>query len=48
MADAAPRTDPSAPAVILSPHLDDAVWSCFSELSIPRTLAPRRASHADT
>ena len=33
MADAAPRTDPSAPAVILSPHLDDAVWSCFSLLA---------------
>jgi LmbE family N-acetylglucosaminyl deacetylase len=32
MAGAAPRTDPSAPAVILSPHLDDAVWSCFSLL----------------
>jgi len=33
MAAASPRTDPSAPAVILSPHLDDAVWSCFSLLA---------------
>ena len=32
MAAAAPRTDPSAAAVIISPHLDDAVWSCFSLL----------------
>lgn len=28
-----PRIDASAPAVILSPHLDDAVWSCFSLLA---------------
>ena len=33
MAASAPRTDPSAPAIILSPHLDDAVWSCFSLLA---------------
>ena len=33
MAVAAPRTDPSAPTVILSPHLDDGVWSCFSLLA---------------
>src|SRR5690349_6471932 len=32
MAPAAPLIDPSAPAVILSPHLDDAVWSCYSVL----------------
>jgi LmbE family N-acetylglucosaminyl deacetylase len=24
--------DPAAPAVVLSPHLDDAVWACFSLL----------------
>ncbi len=30
---ASPRIDASAPAVILSPHLDDAVWSCFSLLA---------------
>ena len=24
--------DPQAPAVVLSPHLDDAVWACFSLL----------------
>jgi LmbE family N-acetylglucosaminyl deacetylase len=29
----APRIDPAAPLVILSPHLDDAVWSCFSLLA---------------
>jgi LmbE family N-acetylglucosaminyl deacetylase len=29
----APRVDPAAPLVILSPHLDDAVWSCFSLLA---------------
>jgi LmbE family N-acetylglucosaminyl deacetylase len=29
---AVPLIDPSAPAVILSPHLDDAVWSCYSLL----------------
>jgi LmbE family N-acetylglucosaminyl deacetylase len=28
-----PRIDPAAPLVILSPHLDDAVWSCFSLLA---------------
>lgn len=28
-----PAVDPDAPAVILSPHLDDAVWSCFAILS---------------
>jgi LmbE family N-acetylglucosaminyl deacetylase len=28
-----PRVDPAAPVVILSPHLDDAVWSCFSLLA---------------
>jgi LmbE family N-acetylglucosaminyl deacetylase len=28
-----PRVDPAAPTVILSPHLDDAVWSCFSLLA---------------
>src|SRR5437016_764770 len=33
MAAAAPRIDPSAPTAILSPHLDDAVWSCFSLLA---------------
>jgi LmbE family N-acetylglucosaminyl deacetylase len=27
------HADPSAPAVILSPHLDDAVWSCYSLLA---------------
>lgn len=27
-----PAVDPGAPAVILSPHLDDAVWACFSLL----------------
>jgi LmbE family N-acetylglucosaminyl deacetylase len=27
------RTAPSAPVVVLSPHLDDAVWSTFSVLS---------------
>jgi LmbE family N-acetylglucosaminyl deacetylase len=27
------RVDPAAPLVILSPHLDDAVWSCFSLLA---------------
>jgi LmbE family N-acetylglucosaminyl deacetylase len=32
MASAVPLIDPSAPAVILSPHLDDAVWSCYSLL----------------
>jgi LmbE family N-acetylglucosaminyl deacetylase len=32
MAPAVPLVDPSAPAVILSPHLDDAVWSCYSLL----------------
>jgi LmbE family N-acetylglucosaminyl deacetylase len=31
--DISPRADPSAPAVVLSPHLDDAVWSCFSLLA---------------
>jgi LmbE family N-acetylglucosaminyl deacetylase len=30
---ASPRVDPAAPLVILSPHLDDAVWSCFSLLA---------------
>lgn len=29
----ASRVDPAAPLVILSPHLDDAVWSCFSLLA---------------
>jgi LmbE family N-acetylglucosaminyl deacetylase len=32
-ADASPRTDPAAAVLILSPHLDDAVWSCFSLLA---------------
>jgi LmbE family N-acetylglucosaminyl deacetylase len=32
MAPVVPLVDPSAPAVILSPHLDDAVWSCYSLL----------------
>lgn len=36
--DASPRMDPSAPAVILSPHLDDAVWSCFSLLARDRDV----------
>lgn len=27
-----PAHDPGAPAVVLSPHLDDAVWACFSLL----------------
>jgi LmbE family N-acetylglucosaminyl deacetylase len=27
------RIDPAAPVVLLSPHLDDAVWSCFSLLA---------------
>jgi hypothetical protein len=27
-----PAHDPDAPAVVLSPHLDDAVWACFSLL----------------
>src|SRR5919199_3231825 len=26
------RVDPDAPAVVLGPHLDDAVWACFSVL----------------
>ncbi len=30
---ASPRVDPAAPVVVLSPHLDDAVWSCFSLLA---------------
>src|SRR5947209_11021029 len=25
-------SDPAAPIVLLSPHLDDAVWACFSLL----------------
>jgi LmbE family N-acetylglucosaminyl deacetylase len=29
----APRVEPAGPAVIVSPHLDDAVWSCFSVLA---------------
>lgn len=33
MSQTLPLADPSAPAVILSPHLDDAVWSCYSVLS---------------
>jgi LmbE family N-acetylglucosaminyl deacetylase len=28
-----PRVDPAAPVMVLSPHLDDAVWSCFSLLA---------------
>lgn len=32
-ADASPRVALSGPTVILSPHLDDAVWSCFSLLA---------------
>jgi LmbE family N-acetylglucosaminyl deacetylase len=39
MADQQPTTtidvDPGAPAVILSPHLDDAVWSTFALLAGP-------------
>ena len=27
-----PAYDPNAPAIVLSPHLDDAVWACFSLL----------------
>jgi hypothetical protein len=27
-----PAYDPGAPATVLSPHLDDAVWACFSLL----------------
>lgn len=33
-----PRTDPAAPEVLLSPHLDDAVLSCWSLLREPRQL----------
>jgi LmbE family N-acetylglucosaminyl deacetylase len=29
----APTVDAGAPAVVLSPHLDDAVWACFSLLA---------------
>src|SRR4051795_11911289 len=32
-AQTAPRHDAEASAIILSPHLDDAVWSCFSLLT---------------
>jgi LmbE family N-acetylglucosaminyl deacetylase len=28
-----PAADPAAPLVVLSPHLDDAVWACFSLLT---------------
>jgi LmbE family N-acetylglucosaminyl deacetylase len=33
-----PLFDPSAPVVILSPHLDDAVWSCYSLLVGPEDV----------
>jgi LmbE family N-acetylglucosaminyl deacetylase len=38
MEPSAPRVDPAAPLVILSPHLDDAVWSCFSLLARERDV----------
>ena len=38
MESSAPRVDPAAPLVILSPHLDDAVWSCFSLLARDRDV----------
>src|SRR3954451_5953726 len=31
--------DPAAPLVILSPHLDDAVWACFSLLNEQAVVA---------
>src|SRR5690348_7447133 len=31
--------DPQAPTVVLSPHLDDAVWACFSLLGEGVTVA---------
>jgi LmbE family N-acetylglucosaminyl deacetylase len=34
----APTVDPGAPAIALSPHLDDAVWACFSLLAGYRPL----------
>jgi LmbE family N-acetylglucosaminyl deacetylase len=38
MEPSAPQVDPAAPLVILSPHLDDAVWSCFSLLARERDV----------
>ena len=35
---AAVRHDPGAPALLLSPHLDDAVFSCWSVLTAPAEL----------
>jgi LmbE family N-acetylglucosaminyl deacetylase len=33
-----PDVDPAAPAIVLSPHLDDAVWACFSLLASDQPL----------